>query len=121
MGSELSYSGSGQSIVMSSPQGGYISGGCEESCGAKCKIHKLCPLKKHKQMIASSAVYPSAQGTISSCEAPCKVKKECFLKKWLHHKSGCKTKGCKGCKSCAYCGEPATMVSAQSPIVSPQF
>lgn len=120
---EVSYSGSGQSLVMSSPQGGYISGGCEEGCGAKCKIHKLCPLKKHKQAIASSAVYPSAQGMVSSCEAsaPCKVKKECFLKKWLHHKGGCKIKGCKGCKSCAYCGEPPVIVSAQSPLVSPQW
>lgn len=124
LSSQDSFSGSSQSVVMSSPQGGYVSGGCEETCGGKCKVHKLCPLKKHKQKVmASSVVYPSGQGTVSSCEAsaPCKVKKECFLKKWLHHKAGCKTKGCKGCKSCAYCGEPAAIVSAQSPIVSPQW
>lgn len=118
--SQVTFSGSSQSIVMTSPQGSYVSGGCEESCGPKCKAHKLCPLKKHKQVAATSVVYPSGQGAVSSCDAvPCK--KECFLKKWLHHKAGCKTKGCKGCKSCAYCGEPAAMVSAQSPIVSPQW
>jgi hypothetical protein len=108
---------------MSSSQGEYVSGGCGEStCGPKCKVHKLCPFKKHKAVMASSVVMPSAQGTVSSCEAtaPCKVKKPCFLKTWLHHKGSCKLKGCKGCKTCSYCGETATMVSAQGPIVSPQ-
>src|SRR5262249_1391522 len=100
----------------------YVSGGCEATCGPKCKIHKLCPLKKHKHVI-SSVVLPSAQSTISSCEAtaPCKVKKPCFLKTWLHHKASCKNKGCKGCNTCSYCGEPAMTVSAQGPIVSPQW
>ena len=51
-------------------QGEYVSGGCESSCGPKCKIHKLCPFKKHKAVMASSVVMPSAQGTVSSCEAP---------------------------------------------------
>ena len=118
--SPITFSGSSQSLVMPSSQGGYVSGGCEEPCGPKCKKHKLCPFKKHK---ASAVVLPSAQGTVSSCEAtaPCKVKKPCFLKTWLHHKSGCKSKGCKGCKSCSYCGEPPVMVSAQEPMVSPQW
>ena len=116
----LTYAGSGQALVTTSSQAGYVSGGCETPCGPKCKKHKLCPLKKHKQY--SSVVYPSAQGVVSSCEAsaPCKVKKPCFLKTWLHHKSGCKSKRCKGCKSCAYCGEAPAMVSAQGPIVSSQ-
>ena len=113
--------GSAQSVVMPSAQGGYVSGGCESPCGAKCKIHKLCPLKKHKQMVASTVVLPSGQGSVSSCEATVPCKKECFLKKWLHHKSSCKLKGCKGCKSCAYCGEAPSMVSAQGPIVSSQW
>ena len=115
---------SGQSVVMDSPQGGYIAGGCETPCGPKCKKHKLCPFKKHKQtLVASSVVLPSGQGIVSGCEAtvPCKVKKPCFLKTWFHHKSGCKIRGCKGCKKCAYCGEPAVIVSGQGPIVSPQF
>ena len=118
--SPITFSGSSQSLIMPSSQGGYISGGCEEPCGPRCKTHKLCPFKKHKQ---STVVLPSAQGMVSSCEAtaPCKVKKPCFLKTWLHHKSGCKSKGCKGCKSCSYCGEPAPMVSAQEPMVSPQW
>ncbi len=114
----------GQAMVMTSSQSGYVSGGCDATCGPKCKKHKLCPLKKHKQqVVGSSVVLPSSQSIVSSCEAtaPCKVKKPCFLKTWLHHKSGCKNKGCKGCKSCTYCGEPATMVSAQGPIVSPQW
>lgn len=122
------FAGSGQSLVMSSPQGGYVSGGCDggctSSCAAPCKTHKLCPLKKRKQQVyASSVVLPSAQGVVSSCDAPapCKAKKSCFLKTWLHHKSGCKSRGCKGCKSCSYCGEPATMISEQAPIVSPQW
>ncbi len=122
---ESSYLGSvqssGQSVVMPSAQGGYVSGGCESPCGAKCKIHKLCPLKKHKQMVASTVVLPSGQGSVSSCEATVPCKKECFLKKWLHHKSSCKLKGCKGCKSCAYCGEAPSMVSAQGPMVSSQW
>jgi hypothetical protein len=118
-------SGSSQAMVVSSPQAGYISSGCDATCGCspKCKKHSLCPFKKHKQqVIASSVVLPSAQGIISSCEAtlPCKVKKPCFLKTWLHHKAGCKSKACKGCKSCTYCGEPAVVVSAQGPIISPQ-
>jgi hypothetical protein len=98
-----------------------VSGGCDGSCGGKCKVHKLCPFKKHKQ--CACVVLPSAQCGVSSCEAPapCKVKKPCFLKTWLHHKSGCKNKGCKGCKSCSYCGEPAAVVSAPGPIVSSQF
>ncbi len=116
-----SFQSSGQSVVMPSAQGGYVSGGCESPCGAKCKIHKLCPLKKHKQMAAASVVMPSGQGSVSSCEATVPCKKECFLKKWLHHKSGCKLKGCKGCKSCAYCGEAPAMVSAQGPMVSSQW
>ena len=117
----LTYAGSGQALVTTSSQAGYVSGGCETPCGPKCKKHKICPLKMHKQY--SSVVYPSAQGVVSSCEspAPCKVKKPCFLKTWLHHKSGCKNKGCKGCKGCSYCGEPAAIVSAQGPMVSSQF
>jgi hypothetical protein len=109
---------------VSSPQAGYVSGGCDVACGPKCKKHKLCPLKKHKHdVVDSSVVLPSAQSVVSSCEAtaPCKLKKPCFLKTWLHHKSGCKNKGCKGCKTCTYCGEPAMMVSAQGPMVSPQW
>jgi hypothetical protein len=119
------FAGSSQSFITPAPQVEYISGGCDEPCGAKCKIHKLCPFKKHKQMIASShyspVVLPSAQGVVSSCGSPCMVKKQCFLKAWLHHKQGCKLKGCKGCKKCDYCGEPAVMVSAQDSIVSPQW
>jgi hypothetical protein len=120
---QTTFLGSSPSLVMSSSQGGYVSGGCESTCGPKCKIHKLCPLKKHKQVISSSVVLPSAQATISSCEAtaPCKVKKPCFLKTWLHHKASCKSKGCKGCKTCSYCGESPTMGAAQGPIVSPQW
>jgi hypothetical protein len=120
--SQTIFPGSSQSVVMSSAQGGYVSGGCEPTCGPKCKVHKLCPLKKHKQrVIESSVVLPSSQGIVSSCEAPCKVKKECFLKAWLHHKSDCKLKGCKGCKTCAYCGEAPAIVSAQTPLVSSQW
>jgi hypothetical protein len=116
----VTFAGPSQAVVMTSPQAGYVSGGCESPCGPSCKKHKLCPLKKHK---ASAVVLPSAQSTVSSCEAPapCKVKKPCFLKTWLHHKSGCKSKGCKGCKSCSYCGEPAAIVSAQGQIASGQW
>ncbi len=113
-----SFVGSGQEVITTSPQSSYDSGGCESSCGPKCKTHKLCPLKKHKQKAAYTTVYASAQGGVSSCEAPCKVKKDCFLKKWLHHKSGCKSKSCTGCKSCTYCGEPAAMVSEQGMVSS---
>jgi hypothetical protein len=120
--SQTIFSGSSQSTVISSPQVGYVSGGCESACGPKCKVHKLCPLKKHKQhVIESSVVLPSGQGIVPSCEAPCKVKKECFLKAWLHHKSGCKLKGCKGCKTCAYCGEAPAIISSQTPMVSSQW
>jgi hypothetical protein len=110
------FSGSGQSLVMASAQAGYVSGGCETSCGPTCKVHKLCPFKKHKQQVLASA-----QCGVSPCADTCKVKKPCFLKTWLHHKAGCKAKGCGGCKPCSYCGEPAAMVSAQGPIVSPQW
>jgi hypothetical protein len=119
-------SGSSQAVVVTSSQGGYVSGGCDATCGCapKCKKHILCPFKKHKHaMIASSVVLPSAQSIVSSCEAtaPCKIKKPCFLKTWLHHKAGCKNKACKGCNTCTYCGEPAVMVPAQGAIVSPQL
>ena len=113
-------------MVTTSAQASYVSGGCDEPCGAKCNLHKLCPFKKHKHkgMVVSDyspVVLPSAQGVVSSCGGTCKVKKPCFLKTWLHHKSGCKIKGCKGCKTCSYCGEPATIVSSQGPIVSGQW
>lgn len=111
---------SGQGIVTTSPQSSYISGGCDSGCGGKCKTHKLCPLKKHKQKAACTTVFPSSQSVVSGCEAPCKVKKPCFLKTWLHHKSGCKSKGCKGCKTCTYCGEAPTMVSEQG-LASSQY
>jgi hypothetical protein len=116
----LTYAGSAQALVATSSPSGYVPGGCEAPCGPKCKKHKLCPLKKHRQ--CEAVVLPSAQSVVSSCEAtaPCKVKKPCFLKTWLHHKSGCRNKGCKGCKSCSYCGEPAPVVSVQGPIVSAQ-
>lgn len=122
--SETEWAGSTQSPIMTSMQGSYVSGGCDAGCGCggKCKTHKLCPFKKHKQhAVTYSSVLPSAQGGIvSSCEGTCKVKKPCFLKTWLHHKSSCKIKGCKGCKKCIYCGEPAAYVSEQSYLVSPQ-
>ena len=61
------YSGSVQSMVTTSAQGSYVGGGCDEPCGAKCKVHKLCPFKKHKQkgMIVSDyspVVLPSGTG-----------------------------------------------------------
>lgn len=115
-----SFVSSGQGIVTTSPQSGYVSGGCDSGCGGKCKTHKLCPLKKHKQKAACATVLPSSQSVVSGCEAPCKVKKPCFLKTWLHHKSGCKSKGCKGCKTCNYCGETPAMVSEQG-LASSQY
>ncbi len=115
-----SFVSSGQGIVTTSPQSGYVSGGCESGCGGKCKTHKLCPFKKHKQKAAYTTVLPSSQSVVSGCEAPCKVKKPCFLKTWLHHKSGCKSKGCKGCKRCTYCGETPVMVSEQG-LASSQY
>jgi hypothetical protein len=117
----ITFSGSGQSPVMTSEQAGYVSGGCEAPCGPTCKVHKLCPFKKHKQQMIASPVFASAQCGVSSCEGTCKVKKPCFLKTWLHHKASCKVKSCRGCKPCSYCGEPAAIVSAQGPIVSPQW
>ncbi|MHB1559946.1 MAG: hypothetical protein ACYC61_21050 [Isosphaeraceae bacterium] len=115
-----SFVSSGQGIVTTSPQSGYVSTGCDSGCGGKCKTHKLCPLKKHKQRAVYDTVLPSSQSVVSGCEAPCKVKKPCFLKTWLHHKSGCKSKGCKGCKSCTYCGEAPAMVSEQG-LASSQY
>jgi hypothetical protein len=115
--SQSTLMGSGQTMVTTSAQAGVISSGCDQPCGKKCNlIHKLCPFKKHQQV--SSVVYPSGQGLLSSCEGTCKVKKPCFLKTWLHHKSGCKLKGCKGCRSCAYCGEAPAIVSSSQEIVT---
>jgi hypothetical protein len=123
VGEPVILSGSSQSLVTAAPQVGYVSGGCDVPCGGKCNIHNLCPFKKHKHLVAScsSVVLPSSQSVVSTCDAPCHVKKPCFLKTWLHHKAGCKLKGCKGCKTCISCGEPAVMVSSQGPIVSPQW
>lgn len=115
-----SFVSSGQGIVTTSPQSGYVSGGCESSCGPKCKTHKLCPFKKHKQRVVYENILPSSQSVVSGCEAPCKVKKPCFLKTWLHHKAGCKSKKCKGCKTCTYCGETPAMVSEQG-LASSQY
>jgi hypothetical protein len=124
--SETTFAGSDQTWTATSPQMSYIPGGCEGAYGGKCKVHKLCPFKKHKQTVFASSQFspmPSAQG-VSGCESTCntcKVKKPCFLKTWLHHKSSCKLKGCKGCKSCSYCGEPASYVSSQSVVSSQQW
>jgi hypothetical protein len=124
--SETTFAGSDQTWTTTSPQVTYAPGLCEGATGGKCKIHKLCPFKKHKQTVFASSQYaptPSAQG-VSGCESTCnacKVKKPCFLKTWLHHKSGCKLKGCKGCKSCSYCGESPSYVSSQSVVSSQQW
>ena len=57
--------GSVQSMVMTSAQGSYVGGGCDEPCGGKCKLHKLCPFKKHKQRAWSYRITRP-----SSCRAP---------------------------------------------------
>ncbi len=124
--SESTFAGSGQTWTTTSPQVSYAPGLCEGATGGKCKIHKLCPFKKHKQTVFASSQYspmPSGQG-VSGCETTCntcKVKKPCFLKTWLHHKSGCKLKSCKGCKSCSFCGESPSYVSSQSVVSSQQW
>ena len=103
-----------------SSQGSYVSSGCTDVLRDALQGPQALPVQEAQA--SGVRLLAVRRPRESPCEStPCKVKKPCFLKTWLHHKSGCKSKGCKGCKSCSYCGEPASMVSVQSPIVSSQF
>ncbi len=118
-------SGSVQSMVMTSSQAGYVSAAATSPAAPSARSTSSARSRSTSSRVVVSDFRPSCCRVHRASSPPasgtCKVKKPCFLKTWLHHKSGCKIKGCKGCKTCSYCGEPATMVSSQGPIVSGQW
>ena len=78
-------------------------------CTSSARSRSTSRRCSHRRSIRPSSRAPRASPCEGTC-GTCKVKKPCFLKTWLHHKSGCKVKGCKGCKPCSYCGEPPSYV-----------